>query len=220
MAEQTKYPGSHIDHVEPIDVPHFATCVSEPRFPLKLYATKKIYKFRDGSSEGPMTFAHWDVIRGGVHVLPIVTHPDGERVVHLLITKRPAFGGRLTLETPAGMLGDTHTNEHPLDAAAREAHEETGYTVDKVEMLADQFFATSAGMSTEQKVFALAYVSGMPSDAFWEEGEKETMAGFIEVSLSTFLVTAKFKAWLAEMAEQYTVCADILAVKALLPADC
>ncbi len=81
------------------------------------------------------------------------------------------LGGHPTghfIEAPAGLLDD----EDPESAIRREAHEETGVTVDEVEFLFDVF--TSPGSVTERLAFfAAPYRSGDRDQGggVWDEGE-------------------------------------------------
>lgn len=83
-----------------------------------------------------------EVVRhpGAVVILPLLA--DGR--VALIRNRRPALGGRLLWELPAGTL---EKDEDPALAAKRELEEETGYTAGRVEKLAS--FYTTPGMTDE-----------------------------------------------------------------------
>jgi ADP-ribose pyrophosphatase len=61
------------------------------------------------------------------------------------------------LELPAGLVGDETEGEDVATSAARELEEETGYRVDRIEMIGT--FATSPGMVSE--TFTLVRAHGL-----------------------------------------------------------
>ena len=65
--------------------------------------------------------------------------------------------GRRCLELPAGLIGDEHDGDTPLDAAARELEEETGYRAATIESLGE--FFSSPGMVSEG--FTLVRATGL-----------------------------------------------------------
>ena len=65
--------------------------------------------------------------------------------------------GRRCLELPAGLIGDEHEGDTPLDAAARELEEETGYRAARIESLGE--FFSSPGMVSEG--FTLVRATGL-----------------------------------------------------------
>lgn len=69
---------------------------------------------------------------------------------------RVPLAGR-TIELPAGLIGDETAGEAAVSSAARELHEETGFTAAHWEPLGD--FATSPGMSRE--TFTLFRATGL-----------------------------------------------------------
>lgn len=65
--------------------------------------------------------------------------------------------GQRCLELPAGLIGDEHDGDTPLDAARRELEEETGYRCDAVADLG--YFHSSPGMVSEG--FTLVRATGL-----------------------------------------------------------
>lgn len=166
----------------------------------------------------PWLFAHRSNAIAALHALTIVKDPQGNQFVHLLITKRPPLGGRLTIETPAGLWGDQSTEESALAAANREVKEETGYDVESSELLTDAPFATSPGAVSELKLFALTHARGTPSSEFREGDENALIVGTLDVPLETFVNYEAFKSWLTKMDQGgYIVGMDVLAVRGLMP---
>jgi 8-oxo-dGTP pyrophosphatase MutT (NUDIX family) len=150
----------------------------------------KLYRTQPEGFPHAWMFAHREVGKGGVHTFTIVTKPDGQQVVHLLITRRPPLGGDLAplaIENPAGIWADENENEDLAKTAEREVREETGYQVDSVRLLANQLFATSPGMCSEMKGLAIARVSGTPSQEHFQGEENRIIVGKLEVPLETFL---------------------------------
>ena len=77
---------------------------------------------------------------GAVGILPLL---DDGRVV-LIRNRRPALGGEALLELPAG----TREGDAPIDCAARELEEETGYRAATLEPLTS--FYPSPGITDER----------------------------------------------------------------------
>ncbi len=74
----------------------------------------------------------------------IATTQDQELV--LVEQLRPAVDQRV-IELPAGVVGDEHPDEAPIEAAKRELEEETGFRPGQVECLHDS--PTAAGLTSE-----------------------------------------------------------------------
>jgi len=85
----------------------------------------------------------------------ILARTDANEIV-LVEQYRVPFG-RTCIELPAGLIGDETAGEDAATSAARELHEETGFTAIRWEPLGE--FATSPGMSNES--FALFRATGL-----------------------------------------------------------
>lgn len=75
----------------------------------------------------------------------VIVAIDGDAVILVDQFRRPL--GRRCLELPAGLVGDETAGEPPLEAAARELEEETGYRAGRIESLGQ--FYSSPGMVSE-----------------------------------------------------------------------
>jgi 8-oxo-dGTP pyrophosphatase MutT (NUDIX family) len=125
----------------------------------------------------------WEVVRqhDAACVLPIT--PDGDVI---LVRQFRAAARRPILEIPAGLL-DVE-GEEPIDCAARELYEETGYRHDSIELLARVL--PSPGFSTERIHVHVATTKprpeGEPEDGIeivrrpFAEAVEETREGRIE----------------------------------------
>lgn len=82
----------------------------------------------------------------GIRAAVILATVDGDV---LLVEQYRVPMGRMSLELPAGLIGDDEgaEGEHDLDAAGRELEEETGYRAGKLESLGE--FYSSPGMVSE-----------------------------------------------------------------------
>jgi ADP-ribose pyrophosphatase len=102
--------------------------------------------------------ARRDVVEhpGAVAVIAI---DDQNRVLFIQQYRHPP--GRMLWEPPAGLLDEP--GESPIEAAARELFEETGYRADRWDLLVDAF--TSPGMSDEAiRIFLAREISEVPPD--------------------------------------------------------
>ena len=183
----------------------------------------RIYETRPDGMPFPWLFAHHETARGAVHVVPIVTDKKDRQFVHLLIAQRPPLGGQLSIELPAGLWGDKDENETPLQAASRELKEETGYKTRKSKLLSQQTFATSTGMTTEEKAFALVYARTKRGKPQRDEDEKQFLIGEVQVPLAVFMNAARFERWIgkhmqkAHPEKEYIIGMDIPAARGLMP---
>ncbi len=90
----------------------------------------------------------------GIRAVVILAEHDGNYV--LVEQERVAVGG-LSLELPAGLIGDVAGDSSVEATAVRELEEETGFTAERIEVLGD-FFA-SPGMLSES--FTLVRAHGL-----------------------------------------------------------
>lgn len=183
-------------------------------------------------------FAHRPNARGAVHALTVIPYlnPNNNKTephVVFELLERPPMGGRgslgekevkprRTLECPAGLVGDEDKNEAVLDAAIKEVQEETGYAHDEgtrhAELMADQWFATSPGMTTEHKAFVLV-ISRMtePGPTKRSPEEEEMFKGLVHVPLKVFLNDDGFQDWIGRIAKQnITLGADVIAARGVI----
>lgn len=83
---------------------------------------------------------------GAAALLALDTGSDG--VVHVILVEQyRAAHGAPSLEFPAGLVGDIEADETPMEAAAKELEEETGYRAGRLENLGR--FCSSPGMTNE-----------------------------------------------------------------------
>jgi ADP-ribose pyrophosphatase len=111
------------------------------------WAGKWLTVLRDGK---------WEYVSrvGGIEAVVVLAIDDGHV---LLIDQYRVPLGKRCIELPAGLIGDEHEGDTPVDAARRELDEETGYACETVEELG--FFHASPGMVTEG--FTLVRASGL-----------------------------------------------------------
>ncbi len=107
-------------------------------------------------------------------ILAIDTDPDGTRNV-LLVEQYRVPLGKISLEIPAGLIGDHEGDEDEADeiAAARELEEETGYRAKRMENLG-QFFS-SPGMVSESFTLMRAHGLTKVSEGGGTPGENITV---------------------------------------------
>jgi ADP-ribose pyrophosphatase len=91
----------------------------------------------------------WEYIRRTKGSTPVgiaaMTSDSPPKVILISQHRRPV--GKTCIEIPAGLVGDTHDAEDWQTAARRELEEETGYTADHFQELAEG--PTSAGLTSE-----------------------------------------------------------------------
>lgn len=197
-----------------------------PLPPMTSYATPiaggnqilQLYQAQPPGLPYPWYFAHRANAKAAGHAFTIYRDDLGQENVHLLITQRPSLGGKQTIELPAGLWGDVNDQESALASVNREIVAETGMKPEHTRLLANQLFATSPGMTTEMKYFAITRAQGVPSGHQREDDEKLIIVKTLDVPLATFTDYRKFMAWLQQMhAQDYVVGMDVLAARGLLP---
>lgn len=119
----------------------------------------------------------WEVVRtlDASCVLPITPHGDV-----ILVRQFRAAARRSILEIPAGLLDVS--GETPIDCAARELFEETGYRHASIELMAEIF--PSPGVSTERIHVHVATTSSRP------EGEPEVGIELVRRPLAELVTEA------------------------------
>ena len=90
----------------------------------------------------------------GIRAAVILAEHDGQVI---LVEQYRVPLGRMSLELPAGLIGDDTAGEAIEAAATRELEEETGYRAERIEIVGD-FFA-SPGMLSES--FTLVRAHGL-----------------------------------------------------------
>jgi ADP-ribose pyrophosphatase len=93
-----------------------------------------------------MTRGGWEYVErcGGVSAVVILAEHEGK--VILIEQSRVPLGGRVSLELPAGLVGD-EDDKGVEETALKELKEETGFTADRIEHLGEYF--SSPGMVAE-----------------------------------------------------------------------
>lgn len=119
-----------------------ATPPTPPADPTSLCKGKFLELVSDGT---------WEYVRRTRGTTPVgiaaLTDEAAPRVILISQFRKPV--GKVCVEIPAGLVGDAeaHASEAWQDAARRELEEETGYTADHFEELAEG--PTSAGLTSE-----------------------------------------------------------------------
>lgn len=177
----------------------------------------RMYSTQPEGFPNPWGFAHREKGKGAVHSFTVVKDSAGQENVLLIVQKRAPFGGLSVIELPAGLVGDEDPNEVALKAGPKEVKEELGYEADASGSLAGNAFATSAGMTTEQKWFSWVTASGEPKETNHDGSEKASIVGSMLVPVDTFADVKKFRAWLAEQETNGMIVGlDVIAARGLV----
>jgi ADP-ribose pyrophosphatase len=93
-----------------------------------------------------MTRGGWEYVErcGGVEAVVILAEHEGKII--LIEQSRVPLGGRISLELPAGLVGD-EDDKSVEETAVKELEEETGFTATRIERLGE--FFSSPGMVAE-----------------------------------------------------------------------
>jgi ADP-ribose pyrophosphatase YjhB (NUDIX family) len=180
----------------------------------------RLYQTQPKGVLNPWYFVHREnAPQGGVGMVTIIENDKGEQFVHLLKLKRPPLGGKVSIELPAGLIGDQGKPEDPLETAKREVREETGYTVSKARLLTPHNVATAQGISSEIMTFALALVKAQKRGVDMRQGsEKTIIIGKMNVPIQTFADPAQFSNWVQAMnKEGYILSKEVFIARAMLP---
>ncbi len=129
-----------------------------------------------------MTRGGWEYVErcGGVSAVVILAEHEGKTI--LIEQSRVPLGGRISLELPAGLVGD-EDDKSVEETAVKELEEETGFTATRIERIGE--FFSSPGMVAEG--FHLVRAHGVrPCGSPVEEGievhlvARERIAEFVE----------------------------------------
>ena len=142
-------------------------------------------------SNHPWYYAHRNNISGVVVIVPIIK----DTYTVFIETRRPPIYAEGIAETciefPAGLVGDIEKEESLLDAARKELLEETGYSAQSVELVA-QKSCSSPGCTSEIFSIAIAQVSDETPTP-----ENMTSDGGVIIARHKVLLTDA-RNWLAE----------------------
>ena len=103
-----------------------------------------------------------------IRAVVILAEHDGQYV--LVEQQRVAVGG-LSLELPAGLVGDVGDDASVEATAVRELEEETGFTAERIEVLGE--FFSSPGMSTESFTLVRAHGLAQVGEGGGVKGEED-----------------------------------------------
>jgi ADP-ribose pyrophosphatase len=118
----------------------------------------------------------------GIRAAVIVAIEDG----HVLLVEQYRVPlGKACIELPAGLIGDDTAGEDPLDAAARELEEETGYRAGRLEALGE--FYSSPGMVSEAFTLVRAHDLTRVGDGGGVAGEDIIVHRVALAALSSFI---------------------------------
>jgi hypothetical protein len=179
----------------------------------------RMYTTSAPGSNKPWDFAHRSKGKGAVHCLTLYTDSKtNEQFILLLLQKRLPMGGKTVIECPAGLVGDKDPSEVAREAGPKEVKEELGFNATGSGALASNAFATSPGMTTEQKWFSWVTATGEAGEQSLDESEKASIQGYMKVPVETFANYEKFTQWLKEQETAGLIVGmDVLAARALMP---
>ena len=99
--------------------------------------------------------------------------------------------GRACIELPAGLFGDETEGEDPIEAAARELEEETGYRAGRIEVLGE--FHSSPGMVSESFTLLRAHDLAQVGPGGGTESEQITVHRVPRNDLPAFIAERRAK---------------------------
>ncbi len=126
----------------------------------------------------------------GIHaavILPIDDAPDGRHII--LVEQYRVPLGRLSLELPAGLVGDDSEGEETLTAAARELEEETGYRAARWEIAGE--FYSSPGMVSEGFTLLIARDLTRTGDGGGVHGENIIVHRVVMAEVANFVAAKR-----------------------------
>jgi ADP-ribose pyrophosphatase len=97
----------------------------------------------------------WEYVerKKGKEAVAVIAQDDRGRVILTEQFRRPV--GKRVIDYPAGLVGDEEGKSDPAETAKKELDEETGFTCERVELLAKG--PTSAGITSELVSFYRAH---------------------------------------------------------------
>ena len=142
-------------------------------------------------------------------IIAIDTDPDGTRHVILVEQYRVPLG-QVSLEIPAGLIGDDDggEGERAEDAAMRELEEETGYRALQMENLGE--FYSSPGMVSESFTLMRAHGLTKVSEGGGLEGENITVHRVPLEKLASFVADWRAKGHAVDVRIAMLLAADFL----------